>query len=236
MKNCMLALLFSVPVMTGFAQNNNNNIPAVSQEALAKISGVQEMIPLAYHYFINWSNTVKYESVEIVAISNGKSQSLTSKGSMFTKEQKLLLISADPGSEIAFNIHFKHLPLNGEPAKDAGKEQTIDLPVRAIPAYQAEYPGGPEKLAEFLTARMTEKLANPWQPVKFPEAMILFTINEQGHATDIRLEKSTGNDTTDKLLIESMGKMQKWQPAQNSKGENIRQVMKWKFPYKNDGC
>src|SRR4051812_3687113 len=114
MKNCILTLLLSVPAITGHAQNLSANAPGVSLDDLKKIITVQDMIPLAYPHFVNWSKTVKYESVQIVAINNGHPQSLVSKGSVITKEQKMLLASADAGSEVTFNIKFKHLPLTGE--------------------------------------------------------------------------------------------------------------------------
>jgi len=236
MKNRILTLLLSVPVLAGLSQNTDGNTPGVQKEILAKVSGMQELIPLAYRYLNNWNQTIIYENVEVVAKQNGEIISSGNKGSQFNKQQKALLANADVGSEITFNIRFRHIPLAGEKSQEAPETHTIDLKIAAAPAYEAEYPGGYEKLAAYINDRLKEKLANPWSQVKMPEARLLFIIDENGKATNIVITKSSSNPTIDKLLIDAINNMEKWQPAQNSRGEKVKEEIRVNLPLNTGGC
>src|SRR4051812_29805099 len=154
MKNCILTLLLSVPALTGFAQNTDGSVPGIKQEMLSKYSNVQELIPVAYRYLTNWSKTINYESVQIVASNNGKQLTLENRGGQFTKEQKQLLNNADVGSEIIFYIKYSHLTASGDKSGGPARTYDIDLKIKALPAVSATCPGGIEKLAEYLRGKV----------------------------------------------------------------------------------
>lgn len=180
----------------------------------------------------NYKSIIDYVSVELTATCNGKNISAKNTNDKLTSEQKKLLNSADLGTDVLIKIKFRHkYPENNE----AGNASVIEgeLPVTVVPETQAEYPGGLDQLALYLKRNIIEKVAEPNAPDKLGRVLIKFTVNENGEVIHAKIAHSSAHAKTDLLLLDAMHKMEKWKPARNSKGTNIKQQFSISF---HSGC
>lgn len=66
------------------------------------------------------------------------------------------------------------------------------------------------------------------------QAMVKFTVNEEGEIINARVSESTGDQDIDRLMLEGLNKMPKWIPAKNSSGEKVKQD--FEFVMANEGA
>lgn len=181
-----------------------------------------------YDIFIN------YVSVEITANCNGKVLTAKSTNDELTTEQKNILNTIDLGTDISIIIKFKYK----NKAKDIlGNDQIIEgkLIVTAVPETEAEYPGGFRQITEYITENILNKISEKSVSEKIRQAIVKFTINEEGQIVNAKIFRTSWDPKTDKLLLEAFNKMPKWKPAKNSKGIKVKQEFSIPFG-DSEGC
>lgn len=181
----------------------------------------------------NYKTVVDYISVELWGTCNGKNISAKNTSDRLTPEQKRLLNTADQGTDIIIKIKFRYkYPEDYDPATGLRVIEG-ELPITVVPETQAEYPGGLEELSYYLKKNIIEKVAEPNTPDKLKQVLVKFTVNEKGEIADLKIAKSSADTKTDHLLFDAIYKMQKWKPARNSKGINVKQEFSISF---DSGC
>ena len=157
-----------------------------------------------------------------------------STGNQLTQEQKQILRTADPGTDIEIKINFK---FRNQVGKSAGSENKINegnLAVIVVPATEAEYPGGFAQLSDYFNKNVFDKISETGGTDKILMASVKFTINEDGRITNTKISQTSTDPQIDKLILDQTAKMPKWNPAKNSEGIKIKQ--EYTIPFSGPGC
>lgn len=181
----------------------------------------------------NYSQLIEFVSVEISAGSKGKLYSATSTGEKLSEEQKGILRKADLGSNIRINIKFKSKdPMND--MKDKTEKITEgQYTVTVIPATEARLAGGWKQFSQYMRTSLFRKNSDKGYSGQISKAQVQFTINEEGQIINAKLNRSSGNPETDKLILEAINQMPRWEPAKNFMGLKVKQQMEIVF---GGGC
>lgn len=182
----------------------------------------------------NYNNIVEYVSVNVSAINKGKVRSSQGSGNELTPQQKSILKSADPGTNISIKVNFRFKnqaknATNGDSGVHSG-----ELTVGIVPEVEAEYPGGIAQLSEFYNKNIFSKISEESAYNKVMLASVKFTVNEDGQITDTQISKTSTDPQLDKLILDQTKKMPKWKPAKNSEGKKIKQEIT--IPFGGGGC
>jgi TonB family protein len=175
----------------------------------------------------NWLN--KYVSAEIQAVCNGKSKKAMSTNEILSAEQKDILKTADLGTDVIVNIRYK----SQNSATEKEEVRTINYSVTIIPEVEAKYSGGQQQLLKYFRENAISKITEIASK-ELQYGLIKFTINEQGEIIHTKISKSTGDSKVDKLLVDAIKNMPKWNPAENSMGIKVKQ--EFVFSVGNSGC
>lgn len=206
-----------------FSVHGRYSRPAKKQKLVeARLLG--DFIP---GYPTNWISN--YTSVEIMVKSNGIVRKAASKNDTLSKEQKNILNTASIGTEIIIKIMDKYF----NPEADIIADRKINISMMIIPEIEAQYIGGYQKLSTYLRENAIKKIYENY-PKRFQQGIVNFTINENGEIENAKISTSSGDASTDKLLIDTINKMPKWKPAENSNGIKVKQD--FEFTVGNDGC
>ncbi|MCE3280719.1 MAG: hypothetical protein K0S44_2910 [Bacteroidetes bacterium] len=182
----------------------------------------------------NYSNILYFISMDITTISNGKTMLSKSVSNLITKEQKSILLSADPGTDIHIKIRFKYKNTGKISFYDLDQIKEGDYIVTVVPETEAEYPGGFVAITNYINRNVFDKIQNKSDLNRNPPAVVSFMINEDGQVSDARITRTSRNVKVDKLLLDAINKMPKWKPAKDSKGIKVKQ--EYSIPLGNDGC
>ena len=144
-------------------------------------------------------------------------------------QQKNLLNSVDLFSHIVINVKYRDE--NAATAKMDIREMHVSLTV--IPESEAEFVGGTEKMKKYLKESAINKIDELTEKYML-NAIITFTVNEDGTIANAKISKSTGDPKTDDMLLAAINKMPKWKPAMNSNGAKVKQ--EFEFRVGNEGC
>jgi TonB family protein len=175
---------------------------------------------------------IKYVSVEVSAIANGKLRSSQSDDDTLTTEQKNLINAADIGSDI--NIKIRFTIKNNDESGNGNEIMEGFLAVTVVPETEAEFPGGFNYLTKYLMENVIGKISDQIASEKIQPAIVKFAINEEGQIVDIQIIRTSTDQIIDKLILDAMHKMPKWSPAKDSKGVKIKQEFNIRFG--NNGC
>ncbi|HQW02657.1 MAG TPA: energy transducer TonB [Saprospiraceae bacterium] len=162
-----------------------------------------------------------YVSVEIVAIHQGKQRKAVGKNDILTQEQKEIIQHADAGTPIA--AHIQYLPEN---TLSHNEVKSLDFEVNVKPLQDARFPGGQQKLKDYLASNAVDKIPEgSFQPTDF--AAVQFTINESGEVVDAQVFESGyqlhPHDKANAILLEAVRQMPSWEAAEFCKGTTISQ-------------
>lgn len=161
--------------------------------------------------------------VEISATSNGKTLTAQNTSDKLTAEQKNILTTADLGSDIRIKIQFKYKnQADDNFGSRSGIKEGVST-VTVVPETEAEYPGGYKKITEYFIENVVNKIAAPSTSQKIQNAVVRFTVNEEGKIVDAKITSTSTDPYIDKLLLDATVKMPKWKPAENSKGVRVKQ-------------
>lgn len=195
-----------------------------TKDQLGKATILSDFIP---NYPSSWISD--YTSVEIIANHNGKKMIAVSQNDVLNYEQKNLLSTIDLADDILINVNYKSQNCI---TKHADNRQMI-VSMTVIPEKEAEYIGGYNQMINYLRENSSDEITGHNLEV-FQPSSILFTVNEKGEVDNVILNKTTGNAEVDKFLVELIGNMPNWDPAENSNGLAVKQ--QFEFNLGLDGC
>ena len=198
----------------------------VTKEKLDVAKSISDFIP---DYPVNW--ITEYVSVEILAACNGKVMKAVSANDVLSAEQKNILKTVDPGTAIIINVKYR----SKNTVTDNIENHTMNVSMMIVPEREAEYVGGKQQMKKYLKENVINKIYETI-PGQFQDAnaIVIFTVNEEGEIVNAKISKTSGDPKTDKLLVEAITKMPKWKPAENSKGIKVKQ--EFEFSVGNGGC
>jgi TonB family protein len=182
----------------------------------------------------NYSYLFNYSSVEISATCDGKVLTAQSKDDVLTAEQKNILNLAQLGTDISIKIKFTYKnEANAKPGS-AGKINEGVYAVTVVPETEAEFPGGFKQFAAYYTENVFSKIQEKKATEKIQQAVLKFTVDEEGQIVDARLASTSTDPKIDELLLDATNRMPKWMPAQNSRGIKVKQ--EFSIPFGGGGC
>lgn len=231
MKTTIISLLFILIWVTGNSQNLNYNVHArydhpITKEKLEMAKTMADLIP---YYPSSWIKG--YNSVELTVTGNGKTISATGTNENLTAEQAQMLASLDLGSEIVINISYQsenfltHETENGQ----------MHYSATVVPEVEARFPNGYEQLTEYIKLHGIDQISADYSK-DIQQAIIRFTINEDGDIEDAHISKTSGNMDIDRLLLETVNNMPAWNPASDANGNKVKQEFELTVSGGNEGC
>jgi TonB family protein len=138
------------------------------------------------------------------------------------------------GTDIRIKIRFNFKNQPNDSGVNVNKINEGEYVVTVIPETEAEYPGGYKQLTEYLNENVFSKISEKNTSEKIQQAILRFTVNEDGQIVDTRIAKTTTYPKIDELLLDATNKMPKWTPAENSKGIKVKQ--EFSIPLGGGGC
>ncbi|MES2678519.1 MAG: energy transducer TonB [Bacteroidota bacterium] len=200
MEKRVITLLLALTFYTGFAQYASLSF---KKEQLNKALLLTDITPENPG---QWN--MKYVSVDIVASCNGSEVTASGTSDLLTEEQLRVVSSADLGTDIVINVNYNY--------------SRVSYYLTVMPDVEAEFPGGKTELTQYLNKIILDKITDE-TPVQFYLSLIKFTVNEEGEIGNAQLTQSSGDQYLDRLLLEAVNNMPKWTPAQNAKGQKVKQ-------------
>lgn len=167
------------------------------------------------HYKPSWVR--EYLSVEITTIQKGSIQSALSKSETLSQQQKALMKTADPGTEVSVNIQY--IPENTLKQNDP-KEIYFEFIVD--PDAEATYYGGQDALNQYLKEKAINDIPNG-SFVDYDLTAVKFTVNEDGEILNPHIFQTSKNKEIDSLLLETIRNMPCWKPATYANGKKVKQ-------------
>lgn len=218
--------------VTAFAQNtlpeldyrlSGFYVHPLPKEKLAGIFSLSDLVP---DYPSRWIN--EYLSVEIAVTVDGKTTTASGTDDRLTAAQKDLLTAAIPGSDVGIHVNYR----SPNVVTRAVVDNQMEIQFVVVPETEAQLAGGPEYLHEFLTAN---GLYNMRMPQEFAEMAVRFTVNENGYITHARITRTSGNEKTDRLLLDTITRLPRWKPAENARGVKVKQNFEFRV-MRGGGC
>lgn len=216
-------LLFLFIPGFAFSQGTPSGQPDIAVNRVArsftvtkeKLTAATSLADLNRYYKSEWVRS--YISVEVLTCLEGNIRKTVSKNDRLTNEQKEMMTTADVGSEIAVSVQY--MPENNlkqnEP-KEIRFSFTID------PESEAAYPGGPEKLKQYLQGNIIDEIPDGTF-TNYDLVAVTFTIDETGQIINPRVFSSTEQESIDALLLKSIRAMPAWKPAAYANGVKVKQ-------------
>lgn len=196
----------------------NYNRP-ILMEDLEKANSVRDLVP---SYSSDW--ITDYSSVEITTTSNNQKVSAISPNDILTTGQKNILHSADMGADIFIKVNYKAK----NPVTNDIEDSQMDVSMTLVPELEAEYIGGHDQMVNYLKENGLDEIAAK-NIDKIQQSSVNFSVNEQGQTEEVKLTETSGIPEMDKLLVELISNMPNWKPAENSKGEKVKQQFEFNF-------
>lgn len=185
---------------------------SMSKETLEKADSIAHLDRM---YKSSWIR--EFISVEISASHNGSIKRAMSKNDLLTREQKDLMIMADFGSSITVKVDY--IPDNNLKHNDP-KNHSFSFLVD--PENEAAYPGGKTKRKEYLKENILDKI--PLNAFKQHQLYaVKFIIDEDGIVSNPHVFWSSEDESTDRILLESICNMPIWKPAEYANGNKVKQ-------------
>jgi TonB family protein len=218
-------------------------LPPMDQSTIHQLLDQQQMFAVSSllsnqqpkHYTReNFNKILDIVSVEIITSNSGKVLSTVSQSDLFTPDQKNKMKTADLGTDLKVKISFKY---RNEPTDKFGignKMIQCEGLITIVPATEAEFPGGTNQIAEYFNENVLNKVSESVIAQKIPQAVLKFTVNEDGQIINASISRSSNDAALDKLLLEAVNKMPQWKPATNAQGIRVRQ--EFSLPFGNVGC
>ncbi len=180
-----------------------------------KLRQAQTLNDLNKHYKPSWVRM--YISVEVTTKEGGEKKLAVGGNDTLSREQKNIMMSADPGEEISVVIRYMpdNMLLNNEP-----KEERFTLAVE--PVKSATYKGGQKQLRRYLKEEAIAWIAEGTF-VNYDLSAIKFTIDEEGRVIDAEIFWPFEKKKVDELLLEVICNMPAWIPAEYADGTRIKQ-------------
>ena len=185
---------------------------SLTKDQLNSLSSIPE---LNRFYKPSWIQ--EYLSTAIKASVNGTMTISLGESEMLTEDQIRLIKSVDTGSEISVDI--KYIPENNLKVNEA---RDIHFSFTIEPEVNARYPIKEKGLTDFIQSEGLNQIkADSFDG--FDITVVQFTIDEEGQVTDPFIFWSSEDESTDSVLLNTICKMPKWDPAKYANGHRIKQ-------------
>jgi hypothetical protein len=195
----------------------------ITQEKLSKAQSINDLIE---NYPSSWIQS--YRLVDIAVNVDGKITKEQSSNNELTKAQKEILNAVNIASDIVIAVHYDKKNYN-----DKIETRQMNVSMLVVPEVEAEYVGGYAQMITYLKENSIDKILDKKLDY-LPQPSISFVVNEDGITENVVLNETSKDAEIDKLLIELIQKMPKWNPAKNAKGLNVKQ--EFVFNVGMDGC
>lgn len=198
---------FAIEVGTRFIAN-------VSKEDLHKAVSISEIIPKSAHsdhYYIK-ETSVRIDNYDLDTKVTGFDLNLN--------EPQLALLKRVQYSD---NLQF------GAQHASSWESGSLNYMVSVVPEQQAEYIDGKDELVSYLREG-SSSIATFFKKGQWGAGKINFTIDEQGTISNINLTSTSRNIEVDQQMIRLISDTPgNWIPAENAKGEKVKQVLTLSF-------
>lgn len=185
---------------------------SVSRAALESAETIMDLNPF---YKPSWVR--EYLSVEVSASNQGTKIKAVGKDDTLQRDQREMLKYVDSGAPVKVIVHY--MPENTLSHNDPQVERFSFI---VDPDTKATYPGGEEKLYEYLQNTVIDKIPNGTIDTTVLAA-IKFTVSETGAIANPHVYESSRNDEVDTILLDAICNMGDWDPAQYRDGKKVSQ-------------
>ncbi|MEQ8323584.1 MAG: hypothetical protein RIC15_11685 [Vicingaceae bacterium] len=171
----------------------------------------------------------KYESVWIKSLFGETEVSLMSENNALSPEQIKLFDRSEVGDffEVIINYQFTHA------ISQEVIHKRLNCGLTVVPENEAQFPQGYDGLLAYFNQNSVVQFEDLDQK-RFNSLSAKFTINEDGKAELITINRSCGYVEIDQQIIELIEKMPAWTPAKNADGIPVKQ--QFELIYGWPGC
>lgn len=229
----VLCLVFVALAQQPF-QNFRYGIRARYERPIRKtvLEKAQTLGDIIADYPVSW--IAEYTSVEIsVTKYNGKPVKVSGNGYVLTPAQKKVLEQAVLDAEVEINVYYKSQ--NRVTGTDSMHSGQIHIIYTVVPETEARFVGGEEQMKKYMGENGLDDIAKK-VPDGFDKVAVKFTVDENGDITEAKVSQTSGNEKVDRLLLDAIQKMPRWQPAQNAQGQKVKQRFEFTAGKLGDGC
>ena len=196
-----------------------------------KIKAAISLSDIIEYYPSNWIED--YTSVEILITHNKKEVKVVGKNEVLTDAQKEMIKSIAPGAELLVTVNYK----TKNPVTNNKEKRQMKVTFDVTPEVAAEYIGGYDEMITYLNDNSLDKFSEKnLEDLQF--SSILFTVNKNGQVDNVRIDRTSGYNDIDDILVKIITGMPKWNAAKNADGLNVSQEFQFNFGLSNrmDGC
>ncbi len=196
-----------------------------------KIKAAKSLSDIIEYYPSNWIKD--YTSVEIIKKYQGEEIKVVGKNETFTNSQRNMFKTITSGDEVLITVNYN----TRNPVTNDKEKRQIKVTFNVTPEVAAEYVGGYDEMITYLNDHSLDEFSKKnLEELQF--STILFTVRENGQVDNVRIDKTSGYDDIDDILVRIITEMPKWTAARNAKGVNVSQEFQFNFGLSNvaDGC
>ena len=166
-----------------------------------------------------------FQNTKIALLPNQKKSIQNGKGEILNQNQLALLQLADYSTDFYLRAEYVKNTLNTNQVE----RDHIIYYMSVVPEKEASYQDGQSALINYLKKNSIEEtLIAPKD--KLSPGKIRFTVTEKGHISNVILESTSGHQVIDQTMMELVTTVPgNWNPATNSKGENVAQELVFFF-------
>ena len=212
--------LFGVKASVNFLYNIGSRYNAtITKENLDRATSVGDILPEA-----DWS-AYPIQRVKVSLLENNSETSEFGSDLTLNDAQGVLLKST--GYSDNFRLTANCMGWN----ENSGITEMYDLNyfMTVVPEKEAKYTEGRDALIDYLKKNSAVAITGLLEE-KLEAGRILFTVNTRGAVSNVRLSGSSGYHSVDETMMELLIKAPgSWEPATNSKGEKVEQVLMFSF-------
>jgi hypothetical protein len=172
---------------------------SIKKEKLCKAKQLSDIIS---SYPKNWISA--YNSVEVIAMKNGKEKKAKGTGEVLTTEQKRILSEAELATDVIILVSYKQK----DEMTQLVENKNMHVVMTVVPEIEAEYVGGNKAMMGYLKVNSKNKTPQSISPQQ-NGASVRFSIGEDGGVINVRILQSWGDPKIDAILLDLINKMPK---------------------------
>jgi len=224
MKNRIITLILLHLFIAGTSQDPGFAVQGTYSRTITKdeVNKARTLVDINPGYPSSWIHD--YLSAEILVSYNGSITKGVNVNDTLNKEQRSVLTAAGIGSDIVMDVKYKKRNV----VTDMIDFDTMIYTVRVVPEIEAEFPGGYQQMVEYLEKSALRTISESGGK-QLQLAVVKFTVNEEGRIHNVQISKSSDDEDTDRLLLESIHNMPKWRPAENGSGMPVKQEFEFRI-------
>lgn len=194
----------------------------------AELEEAVTFLDVHYQYHADWVET--FISTEVIVKEDEETTSAAGMNDTINAEQKCILQKAPVGSDVILLV--KYMPRNN---LKHNTEKEMDYIYKVVPYESASFTKGEKALDTYIEENLISKLSEK-QKILLKFSRIDFTVTQEGNIINSKIIESSGDEKIDSILMETICKMPKWNPAINSEKINISQDIQFMISNSKGGC